>query len=182
MYTFHVIFSKAIFLFFDSKNDIICDVKKQLYQYFGGNIMNKLIELLNLQVANFAVLFTKLHQYHWNVKGLRFYQFHELFEKLYDEMSENMDLIAERVLMLESTPVSTMSDFLKISSLKEGSGNESDMQMINQVIYDLTSIDEQLKETIKVAQELDDEVTVDMLIGIDSALQKHLWMLKSLEK
>lgn len=144
--------------------------------------MNKLIELLNLQVANFALLYTKLHQYHWNVKGLRFYQFHQLFEKLYDEMSEHMDLIAERVLMLDYTPVSTMSDILKMTSLKEGSGNESDMQMINQVIYDFTSIDEQLKETIKVAQNLSDEVTADILIDIESALQKHLWMLKSLEK
>jgi starvation-inducible DNA-binding protein len=56
------------------------------------------------------------------------------------------------------------------------------MQMINQVIYDFTSIDEQLKETIKVAQNLSDEVTADILIDIESALQKHLWMLKSLEK
>lgn len=144
--------------------------------------MNRLIDLLNRQVANFALLFIKLHQYHWNVKGLRFYQFHELFEKLYDEVSENMDSIAERVLMLDSVPVSTMSDYLKISSLKEGSGNESDMQMINQVIYDFTQIDEELKETIKVAQDSNDEVTTDILIGIDSAIQKHLWMLKSLEK
>jgi starvation-inducible DNA-binding protein len=56
------------------------------------------------------------------------------------------------------------------------------MQMINQIIYDFTTIDEELKEAIKVAQNLVDEVTVDILIGIDSALQKHLWMLKSLEK
>lgn len=144
--------------------------------------MNRLIDLLNRQVANFALLFIKLHQYHWNVKGLRFYQFHELFEKLYDEVSENMDSIAERVLMLDSVPVSTMSDYLKISSLKEGSGNETDMQMINQVIYDFTQIDEELKETIKVSQDSNDEVTTDILIGIDSAIQKHLWMLKSLEK
>jgi starvation-inducible DNA-binding protein len=54
--------------------------------------------------------------------------------------------------------------------------------MINQVIYDFTTIDGELKDIIKVAQDLNDEVTVDMLIGMDSALQKHLWKLKSLEK
>ncbi len=144
--------------------------------------MKNLIELLNREVANFALLFTKLHQYHWNVTGVRFYQFHELFEKLYDEASENMDAVAERILMLEGKPVSTLSDYLKLSTLKEGSGTETDMQMINQVIYDFTTIDGELKDIIKVAQDLNDEVTVDMLIGMDSALQKHLWMLKSLEK
>jgi starvation-inducible DNA-binding protein len=144
--------------------------------------MNKLIDLLNREVANFAVLYTKLHQFHWNVKGVRFYQFHALFEKLYDEVTENMDVVAERILMLEGQPLSTLSDFLKFTTIKEGLGNESDMQMINQIIYDFTTIDEELKEAIKVAQNLIDEVTVDILIGIDSALQKHLWMLKSLEK
>jgi starvation-inducible DNA-binding protein len=144
--------------------------------------MNKLIDLLNREVANFAVLYTKLHQFHWNVKGVRFYQFHALFEKLYDEVTENMDVVAERILMLEGQPLSTLSDFLKFTTIKEGLGNESDMQMINQIIYDFTTIDEELKEAIKVAQNLVDEVTVDILIGIDSALQKHLWMLKSLEK
>lgn len=93
-----------------------------------------------------------------------------------------MDSVAERILMLDSVPVSTMSDYLKVSTLKEGSGNETDMQMINQIIYDFTQIDEELRETIKVAQDSNDEVTTDILIGIDSAIQKHLWMLKSLEK
>ena len=132
--------------------------------------MNKLIDLLNREVANFALLYTKLHQ------------FHALFEKLYDEMTENMDVVAERILMLEGQPLSTLSDFLKFTTLKEGLGSETDMQMINQIIYDFTTIDEELKEAIKVAQNLVDEVTVDILIGIDSALQKHLWMLKSLER
>lgn len=144
--------------------------------------MNKLIDLLNREVANFAVLYTKLHQYHWNVKGVRFYQFHALFEKLYDEMTENMDVVAERILMLEGQPLSKISDYLQFTTIKEGSNNETDMQMINQIIYDFTTIDEELKEAIKVGQDLVDEVTVDILIGIDSALQKHLWMLKSLEK
>ena len=144
--------------------------------------MNKLIDLLNREVANFALLYTKLHQFHWNVKGVRFYQFHVLFEKLYDEMTENIDVVAERILMLEGQPLSTLSDFLRFTTLKEGLGSETDMQMINQIIYDFTTIDEELKEAIKVAQNLVDEVTVDILIGIDSALQKHLWMLKSLER
>jgi len=144
--------------------------------------MKKLIDLLNREVANFALLFTKLHQYHWLVKGVRFYQFHQLFEKLYDEASDHMDGVAERVLMIGGVPLATMADYLKISTIQEGTGNETDMQMINQTIYDLTTIDEELKVAIKAAQELEDEVTVDLLIGISRSLQKHLWMLKTLEQ
>jgi len=144
--------------------------------------MKKLIELLNREVANFALFFTKLHQYHWFVKGVRFYQFHELFEKLYDEASENMDAIAERVLMLDALPAASFQEYLKLTTLSEAAGTETDMQMINQIVYDFTTIDEEIRETIKVAQALGDEITVDLLIGIDKAIQKHLWMLKALEK
>ncbi|NCA96370.1 MAG: DNA starvation/stationary phase protection protein, partial [Methanomicrobia archaeon] len=46
--------------------------------------MNKLHTLLDLQVANFSVLFTKLHHFHWFVEGPQFFALHAKFEELYD--------------------------------------------------------------------------------------------------
>lgn len=144
--------------------------------------MNVLIQKLNHQVANFGVLYIKLHNYHWYVKGMSFYQLHQLFEKLYDETTETMDAIAERILMLEGKPFASLRDFLANASIKEASGNETMMEMINQTIYDFTTIDGELTDLVVTAQELGDEVSVDMLLGIQGPIQKHLWMLKALEK
>ena len=36
--------------------------------------------LLNKQLANWNVLYTKLHKYHWYVKGPHFFTLHEKFE------------------------------------------------------------------------------------------------------
>ncbi|MDZ7623710.1 MAG: ferritin-like domain-containing protein [Ignavibacteriaceae bacterium] len=33
---------------------------------------SKLIELLNKNLANLQLLYVKLHNYHWNVKGMNF--------------------------------------------------------------------------------------------------------------
>jgi starvation-inducible DNA-binding protein len=144
--------------------------------------MKELIQKLNREVANFGLLYTKLHNFHWYVKGMSFYQLHQLFEKLYDESTETMDALAERILMLEGKPFATLREFLANSSLKEASGNETVMEMINQTIYDFTTIDGELAEIIKTAQNLGDEVTVDLILGIQGSIQKHLWMLKALEK
>lgn len=141
--------------------------------------MNKLLTLLNKEVANFGVLYTKLHNFHWFVKGRQFYVLHGKFEELYDEVTEHFDSVAERVLMLDGKPVASLKGFLELATIKEANGNETNEEMINSVISDFTTVINELKEAIKVGQELEDEVSVDLLLGIQSSLEKHVWMLKT---
>lgn len=141
--------------------------------------MKKLAELLNREVANFGVLYVKLHNFHWLVKGPQFYQLHKLFEDLYDEVTEQMDVVAERLLMLEEKPVATLKDFLQIATIKEATGTETTVQMIESVVADFKLLEKELTEGIKLAQDLGDEVTADIFIGMVGVIQKHLWMLKS---
>lgn len=83
-----------------------------------------LSKILNRQVANFNVLYVKLHHYHWYVKGPHFFELHEKFEQLYDELTQHMDDVAERLLTIGGKPLSTMRDFLQETTLKEAAGNE----------------------------------------------------------
>ena len=88
--------------------------------------MNKnLLAFLNKEVSNFGLLYVKLHNFHWLVKGPQFYQLHAKFEELYDEVTEHFDALAERALMLEGTPVATMKEFLELASLKEATGKKA---------------------------------------------------------
>jgi starvation-inducible DNA-binding protein len=144
--------------------------------------MNNLIKQLNQQVANFGVLYVKLHSFHWFVKGPQFYQLHILFEKLYDEVTEHFDAVAERVLMLEERPYASLKEFLAVASISEATNKENEIQMIQSLVADFTKIDQEITQTIKTAQDLGDEVTVDLLLGVSSSFQKHLWMLRTLLK
>lgn len=139
--------------------------------------MEKLFEQLNRQVANFGVMYTKLHNYHWFVTGEKFFELHKKFEELYDEVTELMDEVAERILMLNGTPVATLKEFLEKATVKEASGKLSYRDMVKSVVDDFNLISKEVAETIKLAQDLGDEATVDMLIGITASLQKHVWML-----
>lgn len=60
----------------------------------------KLQNKLNEAVGNLILFYVKLHNYHWFVKGNQFYRLHNLFEQMYDEITETYDVIAERMLML----------------------------------------------------------------------------------
>ena len=142
--------------------------------------MDNVKKVLNKQVANFAVLYIKLHNYHWFVKGNLFYTLHEKFEELYDEVTGYFDEVAERLLMIGGRPAATMKEYLSLASIQEASGNESTEEMVQAIVKDFETVNAELAEGIKAAAEAADEATVDLFVTISKDLQKNIWMLKTL--
>ncbi|MGN1402105.1 MAG: Dps family protein [Bacillus sp. (in: firmicutes)] len=139
----------------------------------------ELVELLNKEVSNFNVLYTKLHNYHWFVKGPHFFELHKKLEELYTEVAEHFDALAERLLALEETPVATMKEHLEIASIQEASGKEGTDKMVSKLIEDFKVIGDELKEGITLAEEDHDHMTADMLGGMVKSFEKHSWMLRA---
>ncbi|MBT2727354.1 MULTISPECIES: Dps family protein [Bacillaceae] len=138
---------------------------------------NQLVSILNKQIANWSVLYTKLHNYHWYVKGGQFFTLHVKFEEFYNEAGLHVDELAERLLAIGGKPAATMKEYLEISSIKEATGNETADEMVESVINDFSIIIGELKEGMSFADEKNDETTGDMLLAIHSGLEKHVWML-----
>lgn len=134
-------------------------------------------EHLNLQIANWSVLYIKLHNYHWYVKGTQFFTLHEKFQELYEEAALHVDEIAERLLAINGQPIARMVDYLELSSIKEATGSEDARAMVSTIITDFTTITHELKEAMSVAQEQEDEITSDTLLAVHTSLEKHIWML-----
>src|SRR5688572_22886075 len=60
----------------------------------------RVIALCNQQLADVMDLHSQTKHAHWNVKGLQFYQLHELFDELAGALAGFADLIAERATQL----------------------------------------------------------------------------------
>ena len=71
---------------------------------------NRVIESLNKQLANHTVLWGKLHNYHWYVKGPHFFSLHTKFEELYDSTGVIVDDIAERILAIGGQPIAKLKE------------------------------------------------------------------------
>jgi starvation-inducible DNA-binding protein len=137
------------------------------------------VSVLNKQVANWGVLYVKLHNYHWFVKGEMFFRLHEKFEEFYNEAASSIDEIAERILAIGGKPLATMKEYLSTASIQESSGGESANQMVQTIAADFSTVVQELKEGILVAEEAGDHSSADMLIGMKTELEKHIWMLNS---
>lgn len=138
-----------------------------------------LVVSVNKQVANWTVLYTKLHNYHWYVKGPQFFTLHTKFEELYNEASVHIDELAERLLALGGKPIATLRESLEQSSVKEAEGKESAEEMVQSLVEDFTTVTGELKQAMDLAAEVGDETTGDMLLAIHQSLEKHIWMLTS---
>lgn len=136
-------------------------------------------DVLNEQVASWTVLYVKLHNFHWYVKGSQFFTLHAKFEELYNEAALHVDEIAERLLALGGRPIATMQGCLKMSQIAEADGSETAEQMVASISADFTSLIGELKQGMELADSVGDETTADMLLAIHSGLEKHVWMLQS---
>ena len=134
---------------------------------------------LNRQTANWSVLGVKLHHYHWYVSGSQFFTLHAKFEELYNEAAGYVDELAERLLAIGGQPASTMKQYLSLSSVEEGQGGEDAKEMVGQLIKDFTTVAAELQGAIAQAEELGDQPSADLLIGIRTSVEKHAWMLNA---
>ncbi|WP_342388365.1 Dps family protein [Salinicoccus bachuensis] len=136
-------------------------------------------EALNLQVANFTVLWTKLHNYHWYVKGHNFFSLHDKFEELYDTASTYVDELAERLLAIGGEPIGKQSDAIEKASVKEAEYDIDANEMVKQLAQDYDTVIKELDEGIKIAEAAGDDRTADIFIGMITDIEKNNWMLKS---
>ncbi|WP_394188332.1 Dps family protein [Paenisporosarcina quisquiliarum] len=134
---------------------------------------------LNKQVATWSVMYTKLHNFHWYVKGPQFFTLHAKFEELYNEATLHMDEIAERLLTLGGKPVATLAEHLELSDVKEATGKESTDQMVSSVVKDFDTIMKSLKKGMDEAAKDEDDMTEDLLNAVYQSIEKHQWMLNA---
>jgi len=139
-------------------------------------------DVLNQRIADFAVLYFKLHRFHWFVEGTGFYSLHSLYEELYDEATAKLDEFAERLLAIGGSPVATLKGYLEITALSEAGDERDGVAIANTLIADYNTIIEGLKTGIDIAENADDPSTADMFIATITDIQKHLWMLKQFVK
>lgn len=154
---------------------MICPKRERMVKFMN----NDLKQNLNRLVANFNVMYMKLHHFHWFVKGPHFFALHEKFEELYNEVTGHLDDVAERILTLKETPISTLKSCLELANISEAEHVGTDKEMVSEVIRDFEVIDKELYKGIELAGQDNDEGTVDMLLGISKSLEKHSWMLRS---
>lgn len=140
----------------------------------------QIIDLLNESLAYTLDLKTQVKQAHWNVKGLDFYQLHELFDELAGELEEYIDLIAERVTTLAGTAMGTARIAAQVSQLPEYPYDITDGKDHIVALADRYAIYAKLlRDGIAKTDDLGDADTADLYTEVSRSIDMRLWFLEA---
>ncbi|HSW75650.1 MAG TPA: DNA starvation/stationary phase protection protein [Candidatus Saccharimonadales bacterium] len=136
-------------------------------------------KVLNELLANESVLLFQTLNYHWNLTGPEFHDYHLLFDKQYNILFADLDKIAERVRAMEGLSLGCMKDMLKFAKLKEDCSVPAPKQMVKNLLKQYELLIEQLRNDIKKLEKTD-AVTSNFLQELTAQHEKTAWMLRSL--
>ncbi len=143
--------------------------------------MENQVNDLNVLLADLNVFYRKLQNYHWNIVGKDFFAIHEKLEEYYNEINEQIDEVAEHILMLGGQPLGTMQDYLNTTCIKEAKNEKiQDNIMFENVIKDLETLLKKVTDIKKKADENSNYATSSLMDEYISSYIKKLWMLKQM--
>ncbi|MDD5350139.1 MAG: DNA starvation/stationary phase protection protein Dps [Chthoniobacteraceae bacterium] len=143
-------------------------------------LRERMIELLNQQLADTFDLYSQTKQAHWSVKGAQFMQLHLLFDKLAEEGFESIDTIAERITALGGMATGTVRMASAASRLPEWPLDIVDsMPVVEELVVRYGDVAASTREAIKIAADAGDADTADLFTVQSRAIDKALWFLQA---
>lgn len=139
----------------------------------------KIVESLSTVLADAYMLYLKTHNFHWNVTGPLFSSLHVMFEEQYTEQWNALDEIAERIRALGHFAPATYKRYAELSNIKEEPEVLSSKDMLRQLVDGNETLIRTLRAGVKIADELEDYPTADMLTTRMEVHEKNAWMLRS---
>ena len=137
---------------------------------------------LSRVLADTYLLYLKTHNFHWNVEGPMFQTLHLMFMEQYTEAWNAIDLVAERIRALGHYAPGTYKEYVKIARIKETDGVPRAEKMVRLLIDAQESLVRTAREVLPLAEEANDQPTLDLLTQRMDIHEKNAWMLRSLLK
>src|SRR6188768_4068313 len=112
-----------------------------------------LAEGLNELLAAYQVAYFNARAAHWMIKGENFFELHKVFETVYNDATEKIDAIAERILTLGAKPLLSAKEMVSRSAIKERSTDGQEKDCIQNLLEDLTQLSSIEKKLVKLAED-----------------------------
>ncbi|CAB4162298.1 Dps DNA-binding ferritin-like protein (oxidative damage protectant) [uncultured Caudovirales phage] len=144
--------------------------------------MANLVDELKVALADTFSFYLKAHNYHWNVEGANFPQYHSFFGDLYNEAWSATDVIAEGIRTLDAYAPASYTRFKDLSTIEEELKIPQPMTMVTRLLADNQKVLSSLTTAYKTAEAEGKLGISNMLQDRIQAHEKHGWMLKSISK
>jgi starvation-inducible DNA-binding protein len=138
-----------------------------------------MIDSAKIVMADTFKFYLRTHNYHWNIQGEDFYQYHKLLEGIYEEVFEAVDTIAEHIRAMDSFVPGSLGRFAELSKLQDEREQPDAMTMLYRLLQDNEIVLYNIKIAYDAAEAAGNHGWSNFLAERQAAHKKHGWMLKS---
>ena len=138
-------------------------------------------DVLNQMVADLSQMSMVIHQTHWYMRGKGFLYLHPLMDDYKAEIDDQLDIIAERLVALEGSPVSTLKEISEKTKIPSESGtyDKSMSELLNNLLTDYKYLDNLYADGIQISGDENDLASQDIMITFKELLEKRIWMISA---
>lgn len=141
--------------------------------------MEQLAKAAKIAFASEYSFYLKAHNFHWNVEGSDFLEYHELFGKIYEEVYGSIDDFAEKIRSLGAYVPASFSRFSMLTTIDDEVDILSKDQMVAELLADNDKMVKLLKMVYDEAEQVGEHGFSNFLAERMDAHRKHGWMLRS---
>ena len=139
----------------------------------------ELVTSLKKTLADTFAFYLKAHNYHWNVEGPDFFQYHSMFETIYSEVYGVVDSLAEEVRKLDSYAPGSLERFKMLTTIPEDGKIPTATGMAQNLLESNSIILDQIAQTYNLAEQAGLHGLSNLLAERQDAHKKHAWFLKA---
>lgn len=123
--------------------------------------------------------YLKAHNFHWNVEGSDFLEYHDLFGKIYEEVYSSVDDFAEKIRTTQTYMPGSYTQLSMLTEIKDETNLLSKEEMVRELFIDNESMNTVLKYAYDLAEEVGEHGFSNFLAERLDAHRKHGWMLRA---
>jgi starvation-inducible DNA-binding protein len=137
---------------------------------------------LKVLLASVNSLSIKAQNFHWNVEGDNFPQYHEFFGNFYEEVYSAVDKIAEYIRTLDSYAPGSLTRYAELTIIEDQTKIPRPNLMFAELLSDNGKMIDLLNGCFVSAEEENKQGIANFIAERLDAHEKHGWMLRSILK
>jgi len=141
--------------------------------------MEELQKAAKIGFASTFSFYLKAHNFHWNITGPDFYEYHKLLEVIYDEVYNSIDDFAEKIRALGAFVPASYTRFSMLTTIEDETAVPDQVGMIAELLADNEKMLRVLKMIYDLAEAAGEHGFSNFLAERMDAHRKHGWMLKA---
>ncbi len=159
-----------------TRQGLVFDTRNNLYE----DARLEVVEVLNQTLADTTDLMTQFKYAHWNVKGMQFFQLHELFDEIAELLTTHGDVLAERATALGGQARGTVRMAASTSRIEPIPADAvTGPEYVEHLADRLGTHAAYLREDIDRTMDIGDADTSDLYTELSREVDKHLWFLEA---